>query len=232
VNIPYAGFLSALIILLPSIKSRIKLPRLPFTCVINYTSKHFAQLFLMLKTRMSFSILASNKIIILISIFICNTFIPLLPRYPKNAHTQHYYYIAFRDMVTQSKTISYLSYFSAHAGSDSNHVVTFWSCIPRTQFNFIITKSLRISFPSHLNTVFLTNNKKNNNHNRQFTTHSKRIHHHTTAVTTATSNRKTVTDRNTNLSSRRPRMIYITDYIYMMIYIMDIYDLWIQRCTD
>lgn len=113
-------------------------------------------------------------------------------------------------MVTQSKTISYLSFFSAHAGSDSNHVVTFSSWIPHTQFNFITTKSLLIAFPAHLNTVFLNtnNNNNNNNHNRQCTTHSKRNHHHTTAVTTVNSNRwKAVTDVNTNLSNRRLRMI-------------------------
>jgi hypothetical protein len=111
-------------------------------------------------------------------------------------------------MVTQSKTISYLSFFSAHAGSDSNHVVTFSSWIPHTQFNFITTKSLRISFPAHLNTVFLNTNNNNNNHNRPCTTHSTRNHHHTTAVTTVNSDRwKAVSDVNTNLSNRRLRMI-------------------------
>jgi hypothetical protein len=112
-------------------------------------------------------------------------------------------YKTCRIMAIQSKTISYLSFFRAHAGSD-NHV-TFSSWIPHTQF--ITTKSLRISFPAHLNTVFLNTNNNNNNHNRQYTTHSKR-NHHTTAVTTLNSNRwKAVTDTNTILSNRRLRMI-------------------------
>lgn len=68
-NIPYDGLLFTLIILLLSRKSGIKHPRLPFAGVINYTSKPFVQFFLMLKTRMTFSILASNKITILFSIF-------------------------------------------------------------------------------------------------------------------------------------------------------------------
>ena len=111
-------------------------------------------------------------------------------------------------MVTQSKTISYLSFFSAHAGSDNNHVVTFSSWIPHTQFNFITTKSLRISFPAYLNTVFLNTNNNSNNHNRQCTTHSTRNHYHTTAVTTVNSNRwKAVSNGNTILSNRRLRMI-------------------------
>jgi len=117
-------------------------------------------------------------------------------------------YKTHRIIVTYSKTISYLSFFSANAGSDSNHVVTFSSWIPHTQFNFITTKSLRISFPAHLNTVFVNTNNNNNNHNRQCTTHYKRNHHHPTAVTTITTNRwKVVTDGNTNLSNRRLRMI-------------------------
>lgn len=44
-------------------KVELKLPRLPFAGVIKYTSKPFVQFSLMLKA-MSFSILASNKIII------------------------------------------------------------------------------------------------------------------------------------------------------------------------
>jgi hypothetical protein len=117
-------------------------------------------------------------------------------------------YKTYRVMVTQSKTISYLSFFSAYAGSDSNHVVTFSSWIPHTQFNFITTKSFRISFPAHLNTVPLNTNNNNNNQNGQCTTHYKRNHHHPTAVTTVNINRwKVVTDGNTNLSNRRLRMI-------------------------
>jgi len=55
-------------------------------------------------------------------------------------------------------TISYLSFFSVHAGSDSNHVVTFSSWIPHThtiQFHhhkitsYFISSTFKHSIPKY-----------------------------------------------------------------------------------